>query len=105
SGRYRIRSNRESGAGRPDLLLLPHDTQKPGIVMEFKVVDSEEKLQQAAQAALDQIKEKDYAAEFADPPERRDAMNHVSTDGKKRTLALGVAFAQKKSAVRHAWIA
>ncbi|MEM7494947.1 MAG: AAA family ATPase [Myxococcota bacterium] len=36
SNAYRIRSNRESGAGRPDLLLLPHDTQKPGIVMEFK---------------------------------------------------------------------
>ncbi|MEM7494704.1 MAG: AAA family ATPase, partial [Myxococcota bacterium] len=30
SDAYRIRSNRESGKGRPDLLLLPRDARKPG---------------------------------------------------------------------------
>ncbi|MEM7588586.1 MAG: AAA family ATPase [Myxococcota bacterium] len=89
SGRYRIRSNRESGAGRPDLLLIPYDAKKLGIVMEFKVVDSEDKLQQAAQTALEQILQKDYADEFGDdkksPP----------------PLVFGIAFAGKQVQVKH----
>ncbi|MEM7496172.1 MAG: PD-(D/E)XK nuclease domain-containing protein, partial [Myxococcota bacterium] len=85
---YHIRSNRESGKGRPDLLLIPRDARKPGIVMEFKVVDDEDKLEQAAQAALAQIQEKNYAAEFA---QRQCSF----------VLAIGMAFAGKRLAAAH----
>ncbi|MEM7589766.1 MAG: AAA family ATPase, partial [Myxococcota bacterium] len=87
---YRIRSNRESGQGRPDVLLIPVDPaeKRPGIVMEFKAARSPDTLEQAAQEALAQIEAKGYVAEFADhPPER--------------VLAFGIAFHGKKTAVKH----
>lgn len=36
-GKYRVLSNRESGAGRPDIMILPFDETKKGVVVEFKV--------------------------------------------------------------------
>ncbi len=39
SGRYKIRSNRESGHGRYDLMLTPMDPQRQGIIIEFKRLD------------------------------------------------------------------
>lgn len=63
--RYQIRSNRESGYGRYDVCMYPRDKGVPGIVMEFKVQDDEEKdLTETADAAIAQIKEKDYAADL-----------------------------------------
>ncbi|MEM7589728.1 MAG: PD-(D/E)XK nuclease domain-containing protein, partial [Myxococcota bacterium] len=90
SGDYKVRSNRESGKGRPDLLLIPTDPQEkyPGIVMEFKIADAEDQLQQAAQRALEQIKQKDYITEFRDHPP-------------SGVLQLGIAFCNKKAAVAH----
>ncbi len=35
---YIIKSNRESGSGRYDILLIPHDRQKYGIVIEIKQI-------------------------------------------------------------------
>ncbi|MEM7495847.1 MAG: hypothetical protein AAF471_06945, partial [Myxococcota bacterium] len=58
-------------------------------------------LEQSAQAALRQIKHKRYAAEFAQRPERRDAINRVSTGEKKQVIALGPAFAGKRLAAAH----
>ncbi|MEM7494537.1 MAG: AAA family ATPase [Myxococcota bacterium] len=88
TGRYHIRSNRESGKGRPDLLLIPHDPRKPGIVMEFKVIDSEGELEQATDKALRQIKGKNYHAE-------------LFAQGVNTVIALGLAFAGKDVAVEH----
>ncbi|MEM7588625.1 MAG: AAA family ATPase [Myxococcota bacterium] len=90
SGNYKVRSNRESGRGRPDLLLIPVDMQNrqhPGIVMEFKIADSEDQLQQSAQTALEQIEQKKYAAEFQDHPPAK-------------VLKLGIAFCNKKAVVK-----
>ena len=61
---HEIRSNRESGYGRYDLLIIPKDIKKLGIVMEFKAVDDESKLTDAANDALLQIKKSKYAAEL-----------------------------------------
>lgn len=61
---HEIRSNRESGYGRYDLLIIPKDIKKLGIVMEFKAVDDESKLTDAANGALLQIKKSKYAAEL-----------------------------------------
>lgn len=61
--RYTITSNRESGFGRYDVLLEPRNTQDAGIIMEFKVQDTENEkdLTDTVKAALQQIEDKAYA--------------------------------------------
>lgn len=62
---YDVRSNRESGRGRSDILLKAKVKDRPDIVMEFKYTKDEEKdLNDLARQALEQIREKDYAAEL-----------------------------------------
>lgn len=62
--RYIITSNRESGFGRYDVLLEPRSVKDFGIIMEFKVQDTEEEkeLADTVDAALLQIEEKQYAS-------------------------------------------
>ena len=64
--RYQIRSNRESGYGRYDVMLTPVTEVDDAIVIEFKVhePDEEETLKDTVRVALDQITEKDYDAEL-----------------------------------------
>ena len=63
--RYQIRSNRESGYGRYDVMLTPVTEVDDAIVIEFKVHEpDEESLQDTVRTALDQIKEKNYDAEL-----------------------------------------
>jgi hypothetical protein len=64
---YVIRSNRESGRGRYDVLLVPKHKQGLGIIMEFKSIDrksTDEQQLQAAEAALVQMKDKGYVSEL-----------------------------------------
>jgi hypothetical protein len=63
---YEVRSNRESGFGRCDVMVLPRAAGRPGVVMELKRVDPEagETPEKAIAAALAQIRERDYAAEL-----------------------------------------
>jgi hypothetical protein len=86
---YAIKSNRESGLGRYDVMIIPHDRQKPGIVIEFKKVSAfrKETLQKAVNAALKQIEEKQYATELAG----------MSI---KQVIKLGIAFQGKKVLVK-----
>ncbi len=58
---YEVTSNRESGFGRCDIMLIPEIPGKPGIIIEFKVSDKTTILPAVAQKALDQIVEKKYA--------------------------------------------
>jgi len=61
--RYRITSNRESGFGRYDVLLEPlHPQEDDGIILEFKVLDTEDEkeISDTVAAALRQIEEKGY---------------------------------------------
>ncbi|XCP84447.1 AAA family ATPase [Roseburia hominis] len=62
--RYVITSNRESGFGRYDVMLEPRNMQDPGIIMEFKVQDTEDEkeLEDSVKAALLQIERREYAA-------------------------------------------
>ena len=64
--RYQIRSNRESGYGRYDVMLTPVTEVDDAIVIEFKVhePDEEESLPDTVRTALDQITEKNYDAEL-----------------------------------------
>ncbi|HWN69876.1 MAG TPA: AAA family ATPase [Haliangium sp.] len=67
-----VRSNRESGAGRPDVMIRPRIPGQPGVVMELKVARAGEKtLDAALDEGLAQLAGNDYAAELraagADP--------------------------------------
>ena len=63
---YQLKSNRESGYGRYDVMLIPKHSDKDAIIMEFKVFDSSEEtgLEGTAKAALKQIEEKGYDTEL-----------------------------------------
>ena len=61
---YEVQSNREAGYGRFDVAVFPKDTAKTGLLLEFKTADHDAELADRAEAALKQIKERDYMAPF-----------------------------------------
>lgn len=85
SSRYLIRSNRESGDGRFDLILEPKMKSFPGIIMEFKAVKAGEKdkLAKLAAEGLIQIRDNKYDI---DMKER----------GINRIVKYGIAFSGKQ---------
>ena len=90
---YMVKSNRESGFGRYDVVMEPRDTADPAVIMEFKVLDKEEEtgLEDTAGNALHQIEEKRYAADLIQRgiPE-------------SRILKYGFAFEGEKCLIRKA---
>ena len=85
--RYRVCSNRESGYGRYDVMLIPLHANDDAIVIEFKVKDPEEEgsLQDTVKAALQQITEKNYDAELEAAEILKDRIRHYgfAFEGKK----------------------
>jgi hypothetical protein len=64
---YEIKSNRESGFGRYDVMLKPFDKSKKAFIFEFKVKDSDDNettLEDTVKNALSQIEEKQYEQEL-----------------------------------------
>jgi hypothetical protein len=63
---HQVLSNRESSYGRYDVMVIPKDVTKVGIIIEFKIADDETDtaFQEAITEALAQIKEKNYKAEL-----------------------------------------
>jgi hypothetical protein len=84
-----VKSNRESGLGRYDVMLIPKNKNELGIIMEFKKVGRFEKLtlEEAVSSALQQIEEKQYAQELLDQ-----GIDHI--------LYLGFAFEGKQVLIR-----
>lgn len=65
SNRYYIRSNRESGLGRFDIMLVPRVKSIPGFIYEFKFTrDENADLEALADNALQQIEDKKYDTEL-----------------------------------------
>lgn len=83
--RYEVRSNRESGFGRYDVILFPKDVHDLGIVLEFKKMDASEDddFETAVESALKQIEDKQYATE-------------LYARGVGSVLLIGLAFKGKK---------
>ena len=79
---YEVKSNKESGVGRYDLMLIPRKNNKPGIVMEFKVLRKGETLETAAQKALEQITAKKYTQELFDRSIDKIIAYGISFEGK-----------------------
>lgn len=86
---YVIKSNRESGYGRYDVVLEPKNKNDVAVIIEFKVYDkeydNEDDLKDTAANALAQIEEKKYAADLI--------TQGISED---RILKYGFAFKGKK---------
>ncbi len=89
TGRYEVRSNRESGLGRFDIQLLPLRSGLPGFILELKSVPVEKnvRLESQADKALKQIQSKLYDTE-------------LHQHGVSRIICLGVAFCGKQVAIR-----
>ncbi|MCP5051774.1 MAG: AAA family ATPase, partial [bacterium] len=68
SDTHEIKSNRESGYGRYDIMVIPRDIKLTGYVIEFKTVDEEENetVPDAIEAALAQIEDRKYETELID---------------------------------------
>ncbi len=90
---YEIKSNRESGYGRYDVMLVPKgdDRKYNAIILEFKVYDSydESTLDDTAQSALRQIEEKNYDAELIARGIEKERIRHYgfAFEGKKVLIA------------------
>ena len=61
---YIIKSNRESGLGRSDLLLLSAPYEGKAIIIEIKIADTYAELGAKAKEALTQIEDRQYDAEL-----------------------------------------
>jgi hypothetical protein len=66
SDKYEVKSNKESGYGRYDVMLIPKDISKIGIVIEFKKIDDFLKttIEEGSKAALKQIEDLKYSQEL-----------------------------------------
>lgn len=81
---YKVKSNRESGLGRFDIMLEPNRGNLPGIIIEVKYLknaDSQE-LMRSAESAVEQIIDMQYAEELREK-------------GVKEILGYGVSFCSK----------
>ena len=88
SPNYDIRTNRESGYGRYDMMFMPKSGAGQGIVLEFKRVYEDEQPETVLNDALQQINEKAYATE-------------LEAAGVTDILRLAVAFRGKELWVKH----
>ena len=83
---YEVRSNRESGYGRYDVILIPRNLDRDAMILEFKVKETEEKtLQETVQKALAQIEIKKYDAELKERGISKERIRHYgfAFEGKK----------------------
>lgn len=88
SENYEVKSNKESGYGRYDVMVIPKNPRLRGVIIEFKKTSAKEgSLDKAVSLALNQIEEKQYALELA-------------ARGIKDILKLGIAFDGKKVLVK-----
>lgn len=86
SSGYIVESNYENGLGRSDVVLKDR-ARRCAIVIETKIVDSEEKMSQACSRALEQIEEMQYAKK-------------IERSGFRNVIRYGVAFYKKECLVK-----
>jgi len=86
--KYEVKSNGERGHGRYDAMLIPLDKIKPAYVFEFKVSKTIKGLTAKAEEALEQIKEKQYAA-------------GLKEKGISKIYRIGIAFKGKNVKIKY----
>lgn len=61
---HRVRSNRESGKGRPDVMIVPSRPGSSGVILELKVAKKGKTLDQVLDEGTKQVRAKEYEAEL-----------------------------------------
>ena len=84
---YTLKSNRESGDGRPDLLLLERRNHKIAVIIEIKATKEFTKLEYCCDKALNQIEKYRYETELIN-------------DGYQKIIKYGVSFCKKSCKVK-----
>ncbi len=87
SENYLVKSNRESGNGRSDIMVRSPSLRGRSFILEVKVSDSIDDLERDAKEALQQIYDRKYAEE-------------LRTEGYRRIDCYGVSFFRKDCEVR-----
>lgn len=87
SSRYRVKSNRESGNGRSDIIVKSPSLRGRSFILEVKVSDSMDALETDAEDALRQIYDKKY-------------MEELRTEGYRKIDCYGISFYRKDCEVR-----
>ena len=66
SNTHEVKSNKESGYGRYDVMIIPKDISKVGIIIEFKKINtlSKESIEEGTLKALKQIEDMKYSEEL-----------------------------------------
>lgn len=87
AGRYYIRSNRQSGLGRYDVMMEPRNASDDAIVMEFKVFSKkkDKTMEKAVENALQQIDKMKYDTELISRGIPKERIRHYgfAFDGQK----------------------
>lgn len=86
---FRILSNRESGNGRPDIIMKTPSVRGMAIIMELKVVKDFEKMEEGCEQAIKQMEEKNYQAA-------------LYKEGYRKFLKYGICFYRKECLVKEA---
>ena len=84
---YTLKSNRESGDGRPDLMLLERRRHKLAVIIEIKATKEFTKLEHWSNEALKQIEDNRYETELIN-------------DGYQNIIKYGIAFCKKSCRVK-----
>ena len=87
---YVLRSNRESGRGRYDVMLIPKG-DRDAMIIEFKAVrdDKKETLESALQMALEQIESKNYEQELISMGITKDRIKKYGFAFEGKTVLIG----------------
>ena len=88
-GGYLVRSNRESGNGRPDIVMTESKFRGRAMILELKISDTIQGMEKKCEEALTQIEEQKYAVPLED-------------DGYQPILKYAVCFFKKGCIVRKA---
>lgn len=88
SEKYLVKSNRESGLGRSDLIVKTPSLRGRAFLLEVKVSDSMKHLEQDAKKAVQQIWDKNY-------------MEELKLEGYEQIDAFGIAFYRKDCEVQY----
>ena len=88
AGPYEVQSNRESGTGRPDIILTERKFMGRAMVLELKIADSFRLMETRCEEALAQIEENQYTVPLED-------------DGYRPVLKYAVCFFKKGCIVRN----
>ncbi len=81
--KYYIESEKESGYGRFDIMIMPKDINKQAIIMELKKIRVKENSKTALQSALNQIEERKYDTVLKQKGYTKIMKLAVTFDGKK----------------------